>query len=141
VSAARRKPRSRLTYALLGIVVIVLGLTIRSPTVPVPAFVAKYAGDALWALLMFLGFGWLFPPRSTGQIAILAVAFSCAIEFSQLYHEPWIDDLRATWFGHLVLGDTFAWADIAAYLVGIACGAGAEAAVQSCTRLEGDQPV
>jgi hypothetical protein len=131
VTSAQAGPRDRLRYALLGLVVIALGLGVRAPGVPVSSFVAKYAGDALWALLVFLGFGWLCPARSTRQVALFAAAFSCAVEFSQLHRAPWIDALRHTWFGHLVLGDTFAWADIAAYLVGIVCGAGAEAAARS----------
>ena len=118
--------RNRLVYALLGLLVIGLGLLSRSNWLPLSAFVAKYAGDALWALLVFLGFGFIFAARSTWFVAALAVAFSVLIEFSQLYHAGWIDALRKHPLGALVLGDTFAWADIAAYLVGIACGIAGE---------------
>ena len=38
----------------------------------------------------------------------------------------WIDALRRNRLGGLILGDTFAWGDIAAYLVGIALGVAAE---------------
>jgi hypothetical protein len=92
----------------------------------VPPFFAKYAGDALWALMVFLGIGFVLATQGTALVAALAVAVSCADEFSQLYHAPWIDTVRRTTLGHLVLGDTFAWGDIAAYLVGIGFGAAAE---------------
>jgi hypothetical protein len=118
--------RNRLVYALLGLVVIGLGLLSRSNWLPLSAFVAKYSGDALWALLVFLGLGFLFAARSTWFVALLAVVFSILIEFSQLYHAEWIDAIRKHALGALILGDTFAWADIVAYLAGIACGVAGE---------------
>lgn len=124
--------RNRWVYALCGALVIVLGLGSRSDLMPLPAFVAKYGGDALWALLVFLGFGFLLPWLSSRGVAGLALAFACAIELSQLYRAPWFDTLRRNRFGALVLGDTFAWADIAAYTVGIAFGAIIEWTVFAC---------
>src|SRR5262245_7367678 len=115
------EPRSRWLYALLGSAGIALGLLSRSEFLSLPAFLAKYAGDALCALLIFPSFGFLLPSQSTRRIASLAVLFCCGIEFSQLYHAPWIDTLRRQRLGALILGDTFAWADIVAYLVGITC--------------------
>jgi hypothetical protein len=113
--------RSRLWLVLLALLVIATGLFLRSSWFP-QGFFSKYAGDALWALVAFLGFGFLFPTWGTGTIAILAAGFSIAIEFSQLYHVPWLDAIRATLPGHLILGTDFAWADMLAYLVGIALG-------------------
>jgi hypothetical protein len=125
-----RRARHRGIY-LLGIaVVICLGLGSRAEAVGLPPFAAKYAGDALWALTVFLGWGLLLPPWRTAAVAGLAVVVYCAVEFSQLYHAPWIDTARQTTLGGLVLGDTFAWGDIAAYLVGIAVGAALEWAGQ-----------
>ena len=37
-------------------------------------FAAKYGGDALWALLVFLGFGFLFRQLSTGRLALIALS-------------------------------------------------------------------
>src|SRR5262249_396268 len=118
--------RRRLVYALMGAVVVCLGLGSRWEQAALPPFVAKYAGHALWALLGFLGSGLLFAAQATWRVALLALAFSFAVEFSQLYHAPWIDTLRGYRLGALVLGDTFGWGDLAAYMVGVACGAAAE---------------
>lgn len=54
----------------------------------------------------------------------LAVAIGVAwgVELSQLYHAPWIDAIRTTIPGRLVLGTTFNWPDLPAYAVGIALG-------------------
>ena len=52
----------------------------------------------------------------------VALSFSYLIEVSQLYHAPWIDSIRATTLGGLVLGFGFLWSDIACYTVGVTLG-------------------
>ena len=97
----------------------------RNDAAGLPWVVAKYTGDALWGLAVFLGIAFLLSRRSARVVAALATAFACAVEVSQLYHAPWLDAIRGTRPGGLVLGtpaSTFAWADIAAYMVGIAVG-------------------
>src|SRR5688572_14407920 len=123
--------RHRRAYALAVSAVIALGLWCRSDAAGLPWPVAKYAGDALWGLVLFLGLGLLLPRLPTLKAAGLAAVFACAVEVSQLYHAPWLDAARGTRLGALVLGTpagTFAWADIAAYLGGIAAGMVAERA-------------
>lgn len=98
------------------------GLIWRSRFMPLPPFLAKYGGDALWALLVFFGFGFLFRRMPTIRLAATSLAVAWAIEFSQLYHSPWIDSIRALRIGHLVLGSTFNWPDLPAYAVGVLLG-------------------
>lgn len=120
-----RVARSRTVYALAALVAIALGLASRWDAIGLPWFVAKYAGDALWSLVVFIGFAFLFPSLSSKLLAVLAVVFACAVEISQLFHPPWLDAIRSTLPGGLVLGtpsSTFSWCDIAAYLVGITFG-------------------
>jgi hypothetical protein len=88
-----------------------------------PGFIATYAGDTLWALAAFLGFGLVLPRAPTRTIAALALAFSLAVELSQLYHAPWIDSIRHTTLGGLILGFDFVWSDLACYAVGVGLGA------------------
>jgi hypothetical protein len=126
-------------YAAAVLVVIALGLWSRSDAAGLPWAVAKYAGDALWGLVVFLGVGLVLPGLSNRAAAGLAAAFACAVESSQLYHAPWLDAVRGTLLGGLVLGtpaSTFEWGDIAAYLAGIAAGAVAERG----TRRDGGSP-
>jgi hypothetical protein len=52
--------------------------------------------------------------------------FAWGVEFSQLYHAPWIDAIRATPPGRLVLGNTFNWPDLFAYALGVGLGAWVE---------------
>lgn len=115
--------RSRVLYAALAVAVIATGLLWRSGLIPLPQWLSNYGGDALWAMMVFVGFGFLLPRKPTGMIALLALTFSWGVEFSQLYRAPWIDSIRATLPGKLVLGNTFAWPDLVAYALGIGLGA------------------
>jgi hypothetical protein len=118
--------RNRVLYAGLALAVVAAGLLWRASFMPLPPVVSKYGGDALWALMVFVGFGFLLLRAPTLVVALLALTFSWGVEFSQLYHAPWIDALRATIPGRLVLGNTFNWPDLPAYAAGVALGAWAE---------------
>lgn len=118
--------RSRLLYGGLALAVVAAGLLWRSGLITLPSSLSKYGGDALWALMVFVGFGFLLPRSSTSAVALLALAFSWGVEFSQLYHTPWLDAARATLPGRLVLGNTFNWPDLPAYALGIGIGAWVE---------------
>jgi Protein of unknown function (DUF2809) len=117
--------RNRWVYVVLTCAVIALGLASRKWAL-FPASLGKYPGDALYALMAFCALGVLLPRKTTIHNAVLALGFCVAIEFSQLYHGPWIDGLRATTLGHLVLGSHFGWWDLVAYAVGVAVGATGE---------------
>jgi Protein of unknown function (DUF2809) len=115
--------RTRIWQTSWIVAVLALGLLSRSRAVAWPWWVTAYVGDALWAWLVFLGFGWLWTRWSTWRVACCALAFSFVIEFSQLIHTPWLDALRANRFAALVLGQGFLWSDLVCYSVGIAIGA------------------
>jgi hypothetical protein len=103
--------------------VIASGLASRSKeALSVPPFIAEYAGDTLWALMIFLILGWAFPKQSTRRNAIGALAFCYLIEASQLYQAEWLNSLRATVAGQLILGSGFLWSDLWCYLAGVSLG-------------------
>lgn len=81
--------------------------------------------------MVFFGFGAIFFRAPTYVIALLAVTFAWTVEFSQLHQAPWLDAIRATVAGKLVLGNAFHWVDLAAYLMGIALGVLAERVLDS----------
>lgn len=111
--------RSRVWLLVCLVAVIALGLASRKFPFLFPAILGKYPGDALWAMMVFGGLAFLKPQASTARLAVLSFAISCAVEFSQLYQAPWLNDIRSTTLGHLALGSTFSWLDIVAYAVGV----------------------
>lgn len=114
--------RNRLLYALFTIVVIILGLSSRKFSFALPHLSNDYLGDALWALMIFTGFGFVFPKMTTKKLAFFSLIFCYGIEVSQLYHANWIDSIRATTLGGLVLGYGFLWSDLVAYTIGVGVG-------------------
>jgi hypothetical protein len=130
----RRRRRSPLLGIALIALAACLGIGSRRFASHLPGFVATYAGDTLWALTAFLGIGLLLPMASTGRVAMLAMAFSVAIEVSQLYHAPWIDSVRRTTLGGLILGFDFVWSDLACYVVGVGLGVLIEYGASSLAR-------
>jgi hypothetical protein len=54
--------------------------------------------------------------------AVISLGLAFLVEISQLYHAPWIDSIRQTTLGALVLGFGFLWTDLVCYTVGIATG-------------------
>jgi len=120
------QPRNRLSHAVLVLVVIAAGLASRRYPELLPAALGKYPGDALWALMVMLLYGLAWPRWPIGRTALAALATSFAVEFSQLYQADWINAIRHTTLGHLVLGSGFHAMDLLAYAVGVAVGALAE---------------
>lgn len=114
--------RNRLLYATFTILVIILGLSSRKFAFALPTLLNDYLGDALWALMIFIGFGFLFPKIETKKLAFISLMFCYGIEVSQLYHAEWIDSIRATTLGGLVLGYGFLRSDLVAYTIGVGIG-------------------
>ncbi|MDL2030947.1 DUF2809 domain-containing protein [Bacillus subtilis] len=118
--------RNRWIYAVFTILIIGLGLGSRAYSSVLPDTLNTYLGDSLWAAMIFTGCGFLFRKLKTMITGIISLSFCFAIEFSQLYHAEWIDQIRDTSLGGLVLGYGFLWSDIEAYTIGIAACAAIE---------------
>lgn len=114
--------RNRVLYLILVIIVMILGLLSRKVQ-DLPQIISAYSGDILWALMVFLLIAFILNKKSTLFIISLAIIFSYAVEISQLYHAQWIDAIRGTTLGGLVLGFGFLWSDLVCYTVGIIIGA------------------
>jgi hypothetical protein len=114
--------RNRVLWIVLMAIVVALGLGTRLPALPFPRRFTGYLGDLLWALAVYVGYCLIFPGLATMKIATLAAVTSLLVEFSQLYHAPWIDSIRSTTFGHLLLGSGFDSIDLICYAAGIGVG-------------------
>lgn len=114
--------KKRLNAFLLALLVVVLGIVSR--TFPLGfSLWDKYLGDALYAVLIYLGLTFLFPDRSikwrawTSMISVSAIeAFQLTGIPSQLYQSE-NTPLRLI---AIALGTHFSWLDVLAYAAGIA---------------------
>ena len=110
--------------AVAIVVVVVCGLLSRRDGLPVPELVRGHAGDILWATMVALGLAVLRPDGKAWVMASAALAIACAVECSQLYRAPWLDAVRSTVPGHLILGRGFLWSDLLRYGAGALLGYG-----------------
>lgn len=117
-----RSPRASLTYLSCATIVMLVGLASRRFSGYLSPFLAEYAGDTLWALLVFLGVSALRPNMPLLHRGAMASGIAFVVEISQLYHAPWIDAIRETRIGGLVLGFGFLWSDLVCYVVGVGIG-------------------
>ena len=101
---------------------MLVGLASRRFRQHLPSFLGEYSGDVLWALMLFLVVSFVLAGRPLFQRCLVSLVLAYAVEVGQLYHAPWIDGIRSTTLGGLVLGFGFLWSDLVCYLVGIAAG-------------------
>ncbi len=114
--------RNRSIYAVWIFATIVLGLASRSDSPLLHSLVKEYAGDTLWALAAYLTVAFLFSHLSISNVAVVAGLFSLTVEISQLYYAPWLNQIRQTRLGGLLLGYGFLWSDLICYCIGIIIG-------------------
>lgn len=101
-------------YVVATIITILLGIFSRKLS-----FLPAETGDALYAVMIFFLLSSIFTQQPSYKIAVYAWLVCCAIEISQLYQAAWLQAIRATKIGALVLGHGFLWVDIFAYAVGV----------------------
>lgn len=113
--------KNRIVYIVLFFIVIILGISSRTFSDVLPLFVSRHFGDALWASMVYFGCRILFLKQRLFMSVVLSLVFSYSIEFSQLYQADWINNLRSTLLGALILGKGFLSIDLIRYVIGIIC--------------------
>lgn len=114
--------KMRITYVAVIGIVIFLGLGSRQYRHILPPFLGEYTGDVLYATMAYFGARFLFPLLPFVRVSMGSLLFCYLIEVTQLYHSPWIDEIRHTRLGGLILGNTFSWSDIVSYTIGVLLG-------------------
>jgi len=111
--------RRRVRYLVLAVGTIAVGVMVHLGGTFLPPVFRDVLGDALWAMMIVWWMGVAAPrlPLRTRGLAALAVCV--AVELSQCYHTPFLDALRRTLPGHLVLGSGYDPRDFLAYSAGV----------------------
>jgi hypothetical protein len=110
---------NRLYYFLLTTATLLTGYFSRQNTEG-GTFIHDFTGDAIWAGMIYFGFRFLFPKAPLKSSVLYTLLFTYCIEISQLYQADWINAIRHTKLGGLVLGFGFLWSDLLMYTIGIA---------------------
>lgn len=114
--------KNRIIYFALIILTSLLGIGSRYFAEVLPGFIANYSGDTFWAMAVYFFLRFIIPKKSKITSSIIAIIFSVFIELSQFYHALWVDDIRKTIIGGLILGFGFMWSDLICYATGILIG-------------------
>lgn len=107
-----------INYLILIFLAACLGILSRKYGTILPEFIASFTGDTMWAFALYFVIALFSLKRSFSFKFFWTCLLSALDELSQLYHAPWIDELRNTIVGALVLGNTFVWTDLLCYLAG-----------------------
>ncbi|WPD24149.1 MAG: DUF2809 domain-containing protein [Candidatus Electrothrix scaldis] len=127
-----RVQRKLLLYTPIIVSLIALGLPARLAPQYLPNWYVTYAGDFLWAMLVYFLYALLF--RLSTQFAfVIALVTAYLVEISQLFHPAWLDYLRSIRLLGFVLGFGFLWSDLVAYTLGISLAAGIDLFILICS--------
>ncbi|MFK7800415.1 MAG: DUF2809 domain-containing protein [Anaerolineae bacterium] len=126
-------------YIPIILLLFAIGLPTRITPNNYPLWYTTYAGDFIWAMMIFFLYR-LFFRWETLTAFLVTLATTYIIEITQLFHPAWLDYLRTYKLIGLIIGYSFLWSDIIAYTAGISLGALIDTAVMSRvngTRLKG----
>jgi len=75
--------------------------------------------EIFWILVVYL---FLSDMLSINQIPVIVFGFTVTLEILQLWHPLFLELLRGTWLGKILLGTSFAWWDFPFYMAGCFIG-------------------
>lgn len=127
----------RLILAIAIFIIVPLGYVIRFTPIPGLEWLNDFLGSVAYEIFWMLLVMFLFPRSSPVRVAIGVCLATCAIEVLQLWKPPFLQAMRATFGGRLVLGNAFTRTDFIAYFVGSFLGWGV---VRSLSRFQSSKP-
>lgn len=91
---------------------------------PGPEWLKDGLGSVAYEVFWIVLFLFCFPKVSPLKVAVGVFCVTCGLEVLQLWKTAFLETLRTTLPGRLVLGSTFSWADFPAYAIGSGLGYG-----------------
>lgn len=108
----------RIIYFILFIFCTWLALFTRKEPQFFHPIIVEYGGDTLWASGFYFLMRSIFIRTSPLKLAIIVYALGVLDELSQLWRAPFLNEIRSTYIGKLMLGQGFLWSDLVCYGVG-----------------------
>ena len=110
----------RRTVFLAMIAVATFGLAAKLYPRPGRWWINNWGPASVAYVVFFMLAAFLIVPRRelATRIAMVVLLTTCALEFLQLWHPPWLQAMRSTFLGVSLLGTSFSWWDFPAYVVG-----------------------
>ena len=105
-------------YFPIILLLFAVGLPTRIAPINLPYWYVTYAGDFIWAMMIYFLYR-LFFRWELFSTFLITLTTTYLIEISQLFHPAWLDYLRSFKLVGLIIGYSFLWSDIVAYTAGI----------------------
>ena len=113
--------RDRARLFAIAAFVLVLGYWLRFYG-PAPLMLQDMAGGTAYVLFWILILTALKPNFAALRLTALVLLTTCVLEVLQLWHPAWLEAIRRTLPGRLLLGTTFEWLDFPPYFAGASAG-------------------
>lgn len=107
----------RIALLISMLIIVPLGYIVRFHGAA-PEWLNDLFGSIAYEIFWILLVAFLFPKASPLWAAVGVCLATCVIEFLQLWQPPFLQAIRATLPGRLILGNTFNWSDFPAYFIG-----------------------
>lgn len=114
------KPQVRMLVLLA--VITPLGFYTKFYRGPAQEWVSNSLGGFFYVVFWCLFFFVLSPGVRPWVIALTVLLITCLLEFSQLWHPPFLEAIRSHFLGRALIGNEFQWSDFLYYLVGSLAG-------------------
>ena len=112
--------RIKITFSLL--VVTPIGFASKFYPGPGAWWFNDYAGGMLYEIFWCLVAVLIWPRGSRLKIALCVLGITSLLECLQLYHPPFLEMIRTTFIGRILIGTSFSWWDFPYYVVGCFIG-------------------
>ncbi|HYA16013.1 MAG TPA: DUF2809 domain-containing protein [Bryobacteraceae bacterium] len=112
--------RARIFASL--VVIVPLGFWLKLYKGPGAHWLNDSFDGALYEIFWCLVAAFVVPRARPVRIAAGVLIATCALEFLQLWHPPFLEAIRSHFLGAAILGTTFDWMDFPYYFLGCLMG-------------------
>lgn len=113
--------KRQLALSFVIVALIVAGYWLRFYAPIDPAWRDR-SGGTTYVIFWILTYALIRPKAPALPVALIVLSITCCLEFLQQWHPSWLEAIRRTLPGRLVLGTTFDWSDFPPYFVGALIG-------------------
>lgn len=116
-----RKSQRIITGAIL-LALIPLGFATKFYTGPFASWVNNSLGGIFYEIFWCLVIFFIYPSLKSHLIALIVFIVTSALEFTQLWHAPFLEQIRESFIGRTLIGTSFTWTDFPYYAIGCVVG-------------------
>jgi hypothetical protein len=104
------------------LLVVPLGFGTKVYSGPGSIWVNYFAGGIFYEIFWILVIVFVWPVLNPGWVAFWVFLITSILEFSQLWHPPFLETIRSSFIGSVLLGNKFSWWDFPHYIFGCLLG-------------------